>query len=48
MKRQVLEVVGAHFRPEFINRIDDLVVFRPLGKAQIARIQLDYLRARLA
>jgi len=51
MKRQVLEVVGAHFRPEFINRIDDLVVFRALDKAQlaqIARIQLDYLRARLA
>ena len=51
MKRQVLEVVSAHFRPEFINRIDDLVVFRPLDKtqlAQIARIQLDYLRARLA
>jgi len=51
MKRQVLEVVGAHFRPEFINRIDDLVVFRALDKTQlakIARIQLDYLRARLA
>jgi len=51
MKRQVLEVVGAHFRPEFINRIDDLVVFRSLDKTQlamIARIQLDYLRARLA
>jgi len=51
MKRQVLEVVGAHFRPEFINRIDDLVVFRSLDEAQlaqIARIQLDYLQKRLA
>ncbi len=51
MKTRVLEVVAAHFRPEFINRIDDLVVFRPLEKAQIARIaqiQLAALRQRLA
>ena len=51
MKAVVLEVVGNHFRPEFINRIDDLVVFRPLEKDQltaIAKIQLDYLRQRLA
>ncbi len=51
MKRMLLEVVGEHFRPEFINRIDDLVVFRPLDKAQlkaIAKIQLEYLRERLA
>ena len=51
MKRMLLEVVGEHFRPEFINRIDDLVVFRPLDKAQlkaIAQIQLEYLRERLA
>jgi len=51
MKASVLAVVQAHFRPEFINRLDELVVFRPLGKAQIraiARIQLDYLGKRLA
>ena len=51
MKRMLLEVVGEHFRPEFINRIDDLVVFRPLDKAQlkaITKIQLEYLRERLA
>ena len=51
MKSVVLEAVNNHFRPEFINRIDDLVVFRPLEKeqlAEIAKIQLEYLRARLA
>src|ERR1700754_2189728 len=50
MKASVLGVVQAHFRPEFINRLDDLVVFRPLDKKQIrsiARIQLDYLAKRL-
>jgi len=47
----VLGVVQGHFRPEFINRLDDLVVFRALDKAQIrsiARIQLGYLAKRLA
>ena len=51
MKRAVLEVVSGHFRPEFINRIDDVVVFHPLGREQtraIAEIQLAGLRARLA
>jgi ATP-dependent Clp protease ATP-binding subunit ClpB len=51
MKASVLGVVQAHFRPEFINRLDDLVVFRPLDNKQIraiARIQLDYLARRLA
>jgi ATP-dependent Clp protease ATP-binding subunit ClpB len=51
MKASVLAVVQGHFRPEFINRLDDLVVFRPLQKSQIrviARIQLDYLAKRLA
>ncbi|BBP44186.1 ATP-dependent chaperone ClpB [Thiosulfativibrio zosterae] len=50
MKQSVLEVVGGHFRPEFINRIDDIVVFHPLDKAQIrsiADIQLNHLRNRL-
>ena len=44
-------VVQAHFRPEFINRLDDIVVFHPLDKAQIrqiARIQLRGLEKRLA
>lgn len=50
MKRAVMEVVGGHFRPEFINRIDETVVFHPLGKEQIrgiAAIQIDLLRNRL-
>jgi ATP-dependent Clp protease ATP-binding subunit ClpB len=51
MKASVLGVVQAHFRPEFINRLDEIVVFRPLDKTQIraiARIQLAYLEKRLA
>lgn len=51
MKQDVMSVVGQHFRPEFINRVDDIVVFHPLGKEQIksiAKIQLAALRARLA
>ncbi|HMT91881.1 ATP-dependent chaperone ClpB [uncultured Thiothrix sp.] len=51
MKAAVMEVVGTHFRPEFINRIDEVVVFHPLDKAeirQIANIQLNSLRKRLA
>ncbi len=47
MKSAVMEVVGHHFRPEFINRVDDLVVFHPLDQAQIrliAGIQLGMLR----
>jgi len=50
MKDAVMEVVGGHFRPEFINRIDETVVFHPLGREQIrgiATIQLDLLRKRL-
>ena len=45
-----MENVSQHFRPEFINRIDDIVVFHPLGREQIRRIvdiQLGYLRRRL-
>ncbi len=38
MKQDVMEVVGSHFRPEFINRIDDIVVFHPLDQAQIRAI----------
>ena len=51
MKRAVLEIVGQHFRPEFINRIDDIVVFHPLAREHIRRIveiQTGYLRRRLA
>ncbi|MDB6061655.1 MAG: ATP-dependent chaperone ClpB [Verrucomicrobiaceae bacterium] len=50
MKAAVMDVVGNHFRPEFINRIDETVVFHPLAKDQIrgiASIQLDLLRQRL-
>ncbi|KAB7772322.1 ATP-dependent chaperone ClpB [Xanthomonas maliensis] len=50
MKAAVMGVVQAHFRPEFINRLDDIVVFHPLDKAQIksiARIQLQGLEKRL-
>ena len=46
----VMGVVGTHFRPEFINRIDDAVVFHALGRDHIRGIldvQLSYLRARL-
>ena len=51
MKNAVMEVVGSHFRPEFVNRIDDLVVFHPLGREHIRKIvdiQLAYLQERLA
>src|SRR5210317_375374 len=51
MKSAVMEVVGTHFRPEFINRVDDAVVFHPLQKSQIrgiAAIQLAGLQQRLA
>ena len=50
MKAAVMEVVGQHFRPEFINRIDEAVVFHPLGREQIraiTEIQIGYLRRRL-
>jgi ATP-dependent Clp protease ATP-binding subunit ClpB len=50
MRDAVMEVVGSHFRPEFINRIDEAVVFHPLAKDQIrgiADIQLQLLRDRL-
>ena len=50
IKAEVMESVGQHFRPEFVNRIDEIVVFHPLGMSQmsgIAAIQLDRLRQRL-
>ena len=51
MKSAVMGVVGQHFRPEFVNRIDETVVFHPLAAEQIrhiADIQLQWLRKRLA
>jgi ATP-dependent Clp protease ATP-binding subunit ClpB len=50
MKAAVMGVVQSHFRPEFINRLDEIVVFHPLGREQIreiARIQTAYLGKRL-
>jgi len=50
MKKVVMDIVGQHFRPEFINRVDETVVFHPLGREQIrtiAQIQIEHLRARL-
>jgi ATP-dependent Clp protease ATP-binding subunit ClpB len=50
MKAAVMGVVQAHFRPEFINRLDEIVVFHPLDKSQIreiARLQTNYLARRL-
>lgn len=51
MKAEVMEIVSQHFRPEFLNRVDESVVFHPLGQDQIksiASIQLDRLRQRMA
>jgi len=51
MKEAVLDIVRQHFRPEFLNRIDELVVFHPLGQQHIRHItdlQLHHLEARLS
>ena len=51
MKDAVMEIVGQHFRPEFINRIDDIVVFHPLAREELHRItqiQVRTLSERLA
>ena len=51
VETQVLAQLRAHFRPEFLNRVDDIVVFRPLGEGDIAHIvdlQLDRLRRLMA
>lgn len=50
MKQAVTDIVIQHFRPEFINRVDETVVFHPLGREQIrtiAKIQIEQLRMRL-
>ena len=51
MKSSVMDIVGQHFRPEFINRVDESVVFQPLSAEHIrmiAGIQVSHLRLRLA
>ncbi len=51
MRGAVMDVVGHHFRPEFINRVDEVVVFHPLAREQIhaiAKIQIEILKRRLA
>jgi ATP-dependent Clp protease ATP-binding subunit ClpB len=51
MKGTVLEEMRRHFRPEFLNRVDEIIVFHSLSEEhlkQIVEIQLDHLRARLA
>ena len=51
VRKQVMDLLKASFRPEFLNRLDDIVLFKPLGKEQIAaivRLQLADLRGRLA
>ncbi len=50
LKDQVMDIVGTHFRPEFINRVDEVVVFHPLAREQIraiTKIQVQYLDQRL-
>lgn len=50
IKAAVMEIVQQHFRPEFLNRLDESIVFRPLGREQIrsiTEVQIEYLRKRL-
>ena len=49
--QQVMNQLHAHFKPEFLNRVDDIIVFRPLGKAQLVKIielRLEDVRRLLA
>jgi ATP-dependent Clp protease ATP-binding subunit ClpB len=49
--KHVMEALRAHFKPEFLNRVDDIIIFSPLGKAQLAKIvdlRLEDLRRLLA
>ena len=51
MSAELTQLVGEHFRPEFVNRIDEIVTFNSLGKEQIrgiAKIQIEILSGRLA
>lgn len=50
IKEMVMDVLRSHFKPEFLNRVDDIVVFKQLGKDEIAQIigvQLERLRKML-
>jgi ATP-dependent Clp protease ATP-binding subunit ClpC len=50
MKKQLMDEVEKHFRPEFLNRVDDIIVFRPLNRddlTHIVRLEIDKVRARL-
>ena len=50
-KEEILSVIESHFKPEFINRIDEIVIFNPLGKEQVSKIvelQLGILKNRIA
>src|SRR5438067_8891018 len=50
-RQQVMQVVQSHFKPEFLNRVDDIIVFSPLGKEQLSKIvelRLEDLRRLLA
>jgi ATP-dependent Clp protease ATP-binding subunit ClpB len=49
--RQVMETLNGHFKPEFLNRVDDIIIFHPLGKEQLVKIvdlRLEDLRRLLA
>jgi len=49
--KQVLNALHGHFRPEFLNRVDDIIIFHPLGKEQLVKIvdlRLEDLRRLLA
>jgi ATP-dependent Clp protease ATP-binding subunit ClpB len=51
MHRRVMEALRAHFKPEFLNRVDDIVIFHSLGREEIGRIvdiQMTLLNRRLA
>ncbi|MBX6423550.1 ATP-dependent chaperone ClpB [Thermosulfurimonas sp. F29] len=51
MERRVMEALRAHFRPEFLNRIDEIIIFNRLGREELMRIvdiQIRYLRERLS
>ena len=50
VRQKVLDLLKTHFRPEFLNRLDEVVLFKPLGHAQIAaivKLQLEDLRGRM-
>jgi len=51
MEKEVRKILESHFKPEFLNRIDEVIIFKPLSKETILKIvdlQIDLLRQRLA